>query len=216
VRLNDIQIIARLAEKDPARRIVISPMISAGEQVGPASVDIHLGTEFMVVERSNRVEFDPLMTPQEYEEWLKHVRVIHRYSMLDPFVLHPTVFVLATTLEFICLPNDIVARLDGRSSWARQGLKVHSTAGDIHPGSNGPVVFELENAGPIPILLYPGLAIAQVSFEELAYPVHESYADKRDSRYVGFSQSFFSAYPRDFVVEKMRLKKLQQGQLLSP
>src|SRR6185503_11268579 len=121
----------------------------------------------------DQLNFDPLMSQQEYEEWLRHLRMVNRYSVAESFILHPWQFALARTLEFISVPRDLVGRIDGRSSWARQGLVVHSTAGDIHPGSKGFVVFELMNSGPVPIVLYPGLAIAQVTFE-LAEGVLES------------------------------------------
>lgn len=176
MRLSDIDIVRRLTDKDPGKRIVVTPMISAAEQIGPSSVDVHLGTEFMVVEQSDRQNFDPLTSMSKYQEWLKHLRVVNRYSLLDPFILHPSQFALGITLEFISIPDDIVGRIDGRSSWARQGLVVHSTAGDIHPGFRGFVVFELMNVGPVPILLYPGLAIAQLTFEELSASVGQSYA----------------------------------------
>ncbi|HYG81243.1 MAG TPA: dCTP deaminase, partial [Pyrinomonadaceae bacterium] len=193
MRLNDVGIIRRLLgadKKEGKDPIVITPMISAFEQIGPSSVDVHLGTEFMVVAHSDRQHYDPLMTQEEYQRWLKHLKVVNRYTAFsEPFVLHPWQFTLASTLEFISLPPDIVGRIDGRSSWARQGLVVHSTAGDIHPGSRGFVVFELLNYGPVPILLYPGLAIAQLTFEELSGRARDSYSDKK---YSGFRQNLWS------------------------
>jgi dCTP deaminase len=210
MRLSDVDIVRRLTHKEPAKRIVITPMISASEQIGPASVDVHLGTEFMVVEQSDRQSFDPLISMLEYQEWLKHLRVVNRYSLLDPFTLHPSQFALGITLEFMALPDDVVGRIDGRSSWARQGLVVHSTAGDIHPGSRGFVVFELMNVGPVPILLYPGLAIAQLTFEELSAPVGQSYAKRANSKYFGFRQTLWSAYPDDSVLRVMRQLKARK------
>jgi dCTP deaminase len=205
MRLNDIDIIKRLTGdkkltggKDP---IVITPMICASEQIGPSSVDVHLGNRFMVVAHSDRQNYDPLMTREEYQEWLKHLKVVNRYAAFsEPFVLHPWQFTLALTLEFISLPNDIVGRIDGRSSWARQGLVVHSTAGDIHPGTSGFVVFELLNYGPVPILLYPGLAIAQLTFEELSGKSRERYAGK----YSGFRRNLWSRYQDDMILSAMR------------
>src|SRR5947207_1644451 len=165
MRLSDVKIVERLTHRDQKKQIVITPMLNALQQIGPSSVDVHLGTQFMVVAHSDRLDFDPLMSPSEYNEWLRHLRLVNRYSVLERFILHPFQFALGRTLEFISVPRDIVARIDGRSSWARQGLVVHSTAGDIHPGTRGFVVFELMNYGPVPIVLYPGLAIAQVRFE---------------------------------------------------
>ena len=203
-RLNDVEIVRRLVHKDPKHKLVITPMISAAEQIGPSSVDIHLGTDFLVIESSVMTHFDPLMSREEYVEWRSHHRFTSRYSVLDPFILHPRELVLATTLEFIAVPNNLVARLDGRSSWARQGLKVHSTAGDIHPGSAAFVVFELENTGPIPISLHPGMSIAQLTFEELVAPARIDYASQPGSKYRRFGQNLWSAYPSDSIIEALR------------
>lgn len=205
MRLNDIDIIKRLIGDDKDKEpIVITPMICAFEQIGPSSVDVHLGNRFMVVAHSDRQNYDPLMTQEEYNEWLKHLKVANRYAAFsEPFVLHPWQFTLALTLEFISLPSDIVGRIDGRSSWARQGLVVHSTAGDIHPGTSGFVVFELMNYGPVPILLYPGLAIAQLTFEQLSGKARESYAGK----YSGFRRNLWSRYQDDMILTAMRRLK---------
>ena len=203
MRLSDVKIVERLVHDDPEYQIVITPMINAVEQIGPSSVDVHLGTQFMVVAHSDRLNFDPLMSPDEYSEWLKHLRLVNRYSVLEKFILHPFQFALGRTLEFISLPRDIVGRIDGRSSWARQGLVVHSTAGDIHPGTRGFVVFELMNYGPVPIVLYPGLAIAQLTFEAVE-DVRESYAERATSKYYGFRPSLWSGYPNDSILQAMR------------
>jgi deoxycytidine triphosphate deaminase len=144
------------------------------------------------------------MSKDEYDEWLKHVKTTSRYSVLEPFILHRGEFALSCTLEFIGVPRDLVAHIDGRSSWARQGLKVHSTAGNIHPGSKGFVVFELENVGPVPILLYPGLAIAQLTFDRLDNIAVEDYASRATSKYASFAQNLFSAYPQDYTLAAMR------------
>jgi dUTPase len=143
------------------------------------------------------------MSPGEYTEWLRHLRPVNRYSVLERFILHPFQFALGRTLEFIALPRDIVGRIDGRSSWARQGLVVHSTAGDIHPGTRGFVVFELMNYGPVPIVLYPGLAIAQLRFETVD-DVREDYSERITSRYAGFRPNLWSGYPDDSILRAMR------------
>jgi len=203
MRLSDAKIVERLAEQNPAKRIVITPMVNALEQIGSASVDVHLGSQFMVVAHSDRLDFDPLMSPKEYNEWLRHLRPVNRYSVLDRFILHPFQFALGRTLEFIKLPRDIVGRIDGRSSWARQGLVVHSTAGDIHPGTSGFVVFELMNYGPVPIVLYPGLAIAQLGFETVE-DVRQDYSERPLSKYMGFRPNLWSSYPDDSILRAMR------------
>jgi len=205
--LSDLQIMERIVADNPEQRIVISPLVAAAEQLGPSSINVHLGTEFLIVEPSNRHSFDPLMTEDEYKSWLKHARVTAKYSLGNPFVLHPWEFALANTLEYIKLPRDIMGRIDGRSTWARQGLQIHATAGNIHPGTQGFVVFELGNVGPVPILLYPGMPIAQLTFDELRVSVDIGYFDNIASRYSGFRQTLWSAYPNDGVLQAMRAAK---------
>jgi dCTP deaminase len=202
--LSDSAILKRLIHPVDEERLVIIPMICAGDQIGPSSIDVHLGTDFLVVERSDRVQFDALMSEQEYSEWLMYVKAITRQSVLEQFILHPGEFALSTTLEFISLPKTLVAHIDGRSSWARQGLKVHATAGNVHPGSRGFVVFELENDGPVPVVLYPGLAIAQLTFDELTGAVLEDYGRRAESRYLGVLDMLWSAYPEDSALKRMR------------
>jgi dCTP deaminase len=93
----------------------------------------------------------------------------------EPFILQPGAFCLATTLEVITLPDDIVARVDGRSSLGRLGLLVHATAGYIDPGWTGKLTLELSNQSQMPIALYYGMRVAQISFLTLSSPVDRPY-----------------------------------------
>ena len=104
----------------------------------------------------------------------------------DPFVLHPGEFVLGSTLERVHLPDDVAARLEGKSSLGRLGLLTHSTAGFIDPGFNGHVTLELSNTATMPILLYPGMKIGQLCFFQLSSPAEIPYGSaERGSRYQG-------------------------------
>ena len=96
-------------------------------------------------------------------------------SVEEPFVLHPGEFVLAATVERLALPDDIVARLEGKSSLGRLGLLIHSTAGYIDPGWEGTITLELSNVANLPIVLTPGMAIGQVSFMLMTTPVDRPY-----------------------------------------
>ena len=89
----------------------------------------------------------------------------------DTFILHPGEFVLGSTAERVALPDDLVARLEGKSSLGRLGLLIHSTAGYIDPGFDGTITLELSNVARLPIAIYPGMAIGQISFLQMTTPV---------------------------------------------
>jgi dCTP deaminase len=99
-------------------------------------------------------------------------------SPRKPFILHPEEQVTSSTLESVRIPDDIAALLEGRSTWARQGLGVHSTAGFVHAGSRGVIALELRNDGPVPIKLYPGMRVAQLSFLMLDQDCASGYYGK--------------------------------------
>lgn len=160
--LSDHDIKIELAEG----RIVIDPL---GEGlIQPASIDLRLGSDFRVFRNSSHVAIDPEVHQPDLTE---HIVVEEG----DAFVLHPGQFALGTTLERICVPDDILAKLEGKSSLGRLGLMIHSTAGYIDPGWNGQVTLELSNVASLPILLRPGMRIGQISFERMSSPVDLPY-----------------------------------------
>ncbi len=159
---NDI--IDRLCDTDEEKRIVLTPLLSS-KQLQAASVDIRLGADFAVIKTGKLTHLDPLKEPKVVEREVK--KYTERYKMLtkhERFIIHPGEFVLGNTLEYIKLPTDIAGRLEGRSSWGRLGILIHITAGYIDPGFCGNITFELKNTGKIPIPLYPGIRIGQLSF----------------------------------------------------
>ena len=102
------------------------------------------------------------------------------------FVLHPGEFVLGSTFERVALPDDLVGRLEGKSSLGRVGLIIHSTAGYVDPGFEGQITLELSNVATVPILLYPGMRVAQISFLTMTTPAARPYASPGlDSHYQG-------------------------------
>jgi dCTP deaminase len=104
----------------------------------------------------------------------------------DPFILHPGEFVLGATRERIRLPEDLVARLEGKSSLGRLGLLIHSTAGYVDPGWNGYLTLELSNVANLPITIYPGMKIGQISFFRLSTPAERPYGSTETrSKYQG-------------------------------
>ena len=117
----------------------------------------------------------------------------------EPFILHPGEFVLGQTHEWVELPNDLVARLEGKSSLGRLGLLIHSTAGYVDPGWKGNLTLELSNVANLPIALYSGMRIGQISFFRMSSEVERPYGSPElRSRYQGQSEPTASAFHRDF------------------
>jgi dCTP deaminase len=185
--LSDRDIAAALA----AGRVRVDPYSAADLQ--PSSVDLHLDRSFRVF-RNNRYPFIDVRSPQpDLTELL---------SIADdePFVLHPGEFVLGQTIEWVELPDDLVARLEGKSSLGRLGLLIHSTAGYVDPGWKGKLTLELSNVANLPIALYFGMRIGQISFFEMSSPVDRPYGSAGlGSKYQGQSEPTASAYFEDFA-----------------
>ena len=138
-----------------ARRITIDPLDD--KCIQPSSVDLHLSTDFLVFRNSRR----PFIDVREPQDDLTDLIQIPGN---EAFILHPGEFVLGSTTEIVGIPNDLVGRLDGKSSLGRCGLMIHSTAGYVDPGFSGRLTLELSNVANLPIALYPGMRIAQISF----------------------------------------------------
>jgi len=171
-------------------RIVIDPYLP--EAVQPSSVDLHLDRRFRVFKNSRYPYID---VREEQSELTELVEI----GGDDPFILHPGEFVLGSTLERVALPNDVVARLDGKSSLGRLGLLIHSTAGFVDPGWDGNLTLELSNVANLPITLYDGMKIGQISFQRMSSPVEIGYGDARiGSKYRGQRDPTASLYHRDF------------------
>jgi dCTP deaminase len=177
----DIEILRRLVAQDH-QCIFVSPLLSPSEQLGPSSLDIHLGSEWAFVRRIYRTHIDLTLEKSEVKKQTEEY--IERQQMLpkSKLVLHPGEFALGNTLEFLRLPLDVSARLEGRSSFARLGLQVHATAGFVDPGFEGTLTFELINAGRLPIVLQPGIRLAQLRFYKMS-AVQVGYLDKVKSKY---------------------------------
>jgi len=160
-----------------AGRIIIDPYDE--EMVQPSSIDLRCANDFRVFENHRYALIDP-KTDQP------HLTAKVSASPDKPFILHPGEFVLASTLEVVGLADDVVARLEGKSSLGRLGLLIHSTAGFIDPGFKGQVTLELSNVANLPIAIYPGMKIGQVSFYELSTPAEHPYGSaKAGSKYQG-------------------------------
>ncbi len=181
--LSDIQILERLVQDDE-RCIFVSPLIDPSAQIGPSSLDIRLAAVIRVPRPIAATCIDLTAKPEEIKRDIERYFQTQRVAPGDAFVLHPGQFALGSTLEFIRLPCDIAARLEGRSSLGRLGLEVHSTAGFVDPGFEGYLTFELNNVGNIPVRLYPGLRVAQLCFFTVM-DVQVPYSKKLHSKYGG-------------------------------
>jgi dCTP deaminase len=174
-----------------AKRVQLDPFDAA--MVQPSSVDVRLDRFFRVFENHRYPHIDPA------EEQPDLTRMVEPQDE-EPFILHPGEFVLGATLERISLPDDLVARLDGKSSLGRLGLQVHSTAGLADPGFTGQITLELSNMTRLPISLYPGMRIAQLVFEMLSTPADRPYGHGGlNSKYQGQSGPTPSQYWRNFA-----------------
>ena len=169
-------------------RIVIDPWDP--ELVQPASVDLRLGDSFRVFHNHRTAAIDLRDPPTNLTEEIM-------VGEGEPFVIHPGEFVLGRTLEWVELPTDIVSRIEGKSSIGRLGLIVHATAGFVDPGFKGTLTLEITNLTRVPIKLYPGLLIAQLSFMTLDAPAERPYGSAElGSHYQGQTAATESRYMR--------------------
>src|SRR5712675_1799445 len=160
-------------------KIKISPDLPP-EQFGSCSVDFRLGNEFSIFEHSRHAFID-LRDKRGIEDIMKSVIVPDG----DPFILQPREFVLAITEETLALDDDVLGRLEGRSSLGRIGIIVHGTAGLFDPGWIGKATLELSNLGRMPVALYPGMRICSFTFEQLSSRVEVPYRKKAGNKYSG-------------------------------
>lgn len=181
----------------------ISAEISAGRVrldpfdpalIQPASVDVCLDRYFRLFDNHKYSVIDPATDQPELTRLVE-------VDPTEPFVLHPGEFVLAATLERVALPDDIAARLEGKSSLGRLGLLTHSTAGFIDPGFSGHVTLELSNVATLPITLWPGMKIGQLCFFRMTSASQSPYGSAGNlNRYQGQRGPTASRAHRDFYV----------------
>jgi dCTP deaminase len=175
------------------RRIRIDPYDDSLLQ--PSSIDVRVDRFFRVFHNARY----PYIDVKEPQDELTELVELDGDS---PFILHPGEFVLASTLERIRLPDDLVARLEGKSSLGRLGLLIHSTAGFIDPGWDGHVTLELSNVANLPITIYYGMTIGQLSFVQLSEPAEKPYGSgELGSKYQGQKGPTPSRYWQNFERE---------------
>jgi deoxycytidine triphosphate deaminase len=173
VLLSDRDIKAEIA----SGRVRLEPYDEA--MVQPSSIDVRLDKYFRLFDNHKY----PFIDPAEDQPDLTRLIEVERD---EPFILHPGEFVLGSTFEVVTMPDDLAARLEGKSSLGRLGLLTHSTAGFIDPGFSGHVTLELSNVATLPIKLWPGMRVGQLCFFRLSSPTENPYGSaKYGSRYQG-------------------------------
>jgi dCTP deaminase len=167
----------------------------APELMQPSSLDVRVDRYFRVFRNSRYPYIDVKARQEELTELVE-------VAGDEAFILHPGEFVLGSTLERVTLPDDLVARLEGKSSLGRLGLLIHSTAGFIDPGWDGHVTLELSNVANLPITIYPGMKIGQLSFVQLSEPAEHPYGSSEiGSKYQGQQGPTPSRYWQNFEAD---------------
>ena len=171
--------------------IVIEPLTD--DAIQPSSVDLHVDRYFRVFRNDTTPYIDPKEPQDDLTEFVE-------VDDGKAFILHPGEFVLGSTRERVALGDDLVARLEGKSSLGRLGMLIHSTAGFVDAGFSGHLTLELSNVANLPIALYYGMKIGKISYFKMSSPVDRPYGSKDlGSKYQGQSEPTASAYHRDFT-----------------
>ena len=156
------------------------PLEITDMHVHASSMDLHLGNTFKLYEHSKFAILDP-MNPETFAGRTRLLTIPQGES----FIVQPGEFVLGVTEEVITVPDDLVVRVEGRSSLGRLGIIVHSTAGFVDPGFYGTITLEISNLNRMPVALYPGMRICQLAFEQMSSPAETPYNKKPFSKYQG-------------------------------
>jgi dCTP deaminase len=173
-----------------AGRIVFDPFDES--MIQPSSVDVRVDNKFRVFHNARRAYID-------VREPMEDLTELVTAEDDRPFILHPGEFVLGQTLERVSLPSDLVARLEGKSSLGRLGLLIHSTAGFVDAGFEGNLTLELSNVANLPITIYHGMPIGQISFMRMDEPVERPYGTaEAGSKYQGQAEPTASRYHLNF------------------
>ncbi len=179
-----------IREEIERERILIEPF--EPNLIQPSSVDLRVDSSYRVFNNS-RYPFIDVRQPME------DLTTLVEPDEGEPFILHPGEFVLGQTLEKVTLPNDLVARLEGKSSLGRLGLLIHSTAGFVDAGFSGNLTLELSNVANLPITIYHGMPIGQLSFMRMDRAVDSPYgSDQNGSKYQGQAEPTASRYYLNF------------------
>jgi dCTP deaminase len=192
-------------------QIQVIPLINAKKQLGTTSLDIRLGTSFEVFfpNQFGIVDF----TNEETMRKFKNNSRRYNLDFVDYIPINPGQFILGHSTEYIKLPKDISAHLEGRSSFARLGIEIHMTAGFVDPGFEGVLTFEIFNAGTNPIMLYPGYRVGQLRFTKIGRP-SIGYTERNAAKYSGLLEHNLSMQAHDYEI--LRICGAQEKQESEP
>ena len=178
-------------------KIMIDPLIDPERQIQPSSVDLRIGNEFKGFKIVKTPVID-LKDPEDIDSYMESIHVEDK----EAFIIHPNEFTLATTLETVKVPDNLVARVEGRSSMGRLGITMHVTAGFIDPGFEGKITLEISNIGKMPVALYPGQRACQIVFETMTSRAEKPYGHPdRDSKYMGQTKPEGSRIKQDYELK---------------
>jgi dCTP deaminase len=183
-------------------RIKITPKPDFATQLGSCSIDLHLDNKFRVFQNSNYPYID-LKGPIDTDKIMAQ-RVVPKG---EAFIMQPGDFALVTTVETLEIADDLLGRIEGRSSLGRLGIIVHGTASIFDPGWIGKPTMELGNLGTMPIALYPGMRICAFTFEEVSSPVEVPYRKKKGNKYAGQKDPLASKLTEEVRVNKKAARK---------
>jgi dCTP deaminase len=185
-------------------KISIKPLEDPERQIQPSSVDLRIGNEF----KGFRIIRKPCIDPLDKSDLESYMESFH-LDQGEAFIIHPGEFALATTYEAVKLPDDLVARVEGRSSMGRLGITMHVTAGYIDPGFQGKITLEISNIGKMPVALYTGQRVCQIVFETMTSPSQRPYGHpERDSKYMGQDRPVTSKIKQDYEILDRKQTKL--------
>jgi len=170
-------------------RLHVDPL--ADDQIQPASIDLRLGTSFRLLVNHSATCIDPFDSTPELTQEIT-------VKDGDAFILHPGEFVLGTTVETVGLPDDLVGRVDGKSSLGRWGVLIHATAGFVDSGFKGEITLELSSVATLPVKLWPGMKVGQISFIAMDAPSERPYGHPAlNSKYQGQRGATASEYRKN-------------------
>lgn len=177
---------------------IVIDLLKDEQQIQPSSVDMRLGDEFKVFKVIRKPYIDP-KDEEDIAEYMESSTVPEG----EAFIIHPNEFALATTQEYVKVPDDLVARVEGRSSMGRLGVTMHVTAGYVDPGFEGRITLEISNIGAMPVALYPGQRVCQLVFETMTTPAELPYGHpKRNSKYMKQLKPESSRVKLDYELKK--------------
>ena len=179
-------------------RLKITPKPNYKTQLDACMIDLHLGNHFRVFKHSSYAYID-LKSKINTSKLMKEIVV----KKGDPFIMQPGDFALVTTIETLQIADDLLGRVEGRSSLGRLGIIVHGTASVFHPGWIGKPTLELGNLGVMPVALYPGMRICAFTFEELSSPAEIPYNKKKSNKYSGAKAAHASKLSEEVRKEQL-------------